>query len=76
MLSTFDLNSRQRGFIAASGCSENSFLLSEMIEHAKKNHESLCVTFLDLATAFDTVSQTHRRGAKAVPGLGAIRGDD
>lgn len=30
------LNPRQRGLIAASGCSENSFLLSEMFNHAKR----------------------------------------
>ena len=58
VLATFDLNPRQRGFIAASGCSENSFLLSEMTEHAKKIM-NLCVTFLDLAKAFDTVSHRH-----------------
>lgn len=40
------LNPRQRCFIAARGCSDNSFLLSEMINHAKKERRQLCVTFL------------------------------
>lgn len=59
VLNSCALNPRQRGFIAASGCSENSFLLSEMIDHAKKMRRQLCVTFLDLAKAFDTVSHKH-----------------
>lgn len=53
VLDSCALNPRQRGLIAASGCSENSFLLSEMINHAKKERRQLCVTFLDLAKAFD-----------------------
>ena len=35
--------------------SENSFLLSEMIKHAKQNQKTPCGTFL----AFDTVSHRH-----------------
>jgi hypothetical protein len=49
----------QRGFIKASRCSENSFLLREMIKHAKQNRKTVRVTFLDLAKAFDTVSHKH-----------------
>lgn len=30
-----------------------------MIEHAKKERNPLCVAFLDLAKAFDTVSHKH-----------------
>lgn len=50
------LNQRQWSFLAASGCSENSFLLSEMINHAQQKRRQRYVTFLDLAKAFNTAS--------------------
>ena len=56
-------------FRAASGCYENSFLLSKMIEHAKRNHDFLCVTFQDPAKAPDTVFHEH-----IVAGLRRFRG--
>jgi retron-type reverse transcriptase len=59
VLTSYKINPRQRGFIEASGCSENSTLLSAVIDHAKRNHRELHVTFLDLAKAFDTVSHKH-----------------
>ena len=59
VLETFVLNGRQRGFIDAPGCDENSFLILETLAHAKKNRNPLCVAFLDLAKAFDTVSHKH-----------------
>ncbi len=59
VLASFDLNPRQRGFIAAPGCAENSYLIAELIKHAKLNREPICITFLDLAAAFDTVSHKH-----------------
>lgn len=59
VLESFNLNERQRGFIAAPGCAENNYLLERVIEHAKKNSNPLCVAFLDLAKAFDTVSHLH-----------------
>jgi hypothetical protein len=59
VLTAYKINPRQRGFIEASGCSENSTLLSAVIDDAKRNHKELHVTFLDLAKAFDTVSHKH-----------------
>jgi hypothetical protein len=59
VLDSFSINPRQRGFIEASGCAENSTLLAEVINHAKRNHNQLHVAFLDLAKAFDTVSHKH-----------------
>ena len=59
VLKEFKINERQRGFIKASGCAENGFLIEKVIEHAKKNRNPLVVTFLDLAKAFDTVSHKH-----------------
>lgn len=61
-----DMNPRQRGFVSAPGCGENGFLLKQIIKHSKAKRQSLCVTFLDLAKAFDTVSHKHSRGAEAV----------
>lgn len=54
-----DMNPRQRGFISVPGCGENGFLLEQIISHSKANRRSLCITFLDLAKAFNTVSHKH-----------------
>lgn len=59
VLKGFKLNPRQRGFIDSSGCTENNYLLLKIMEDAKKHGKPLCVTFLDLAKAFDTVSHKH-----------------
>ncbi|XP_051494136.1 mitochondrial enolase superfamily member 1, partial [Apus apus] len=53
------INPRQRGFIRSAGCSENLKLLQLIIRHAKSQHQSLGVVFVDLAKAFDTVSHAH-----------------
>uniref|UniRef100_A0A3B5M253 Reverse transcriptase domain-containing protein n=1 Tax=Xiphophorus couchianus TaxID=32473 RepID=A0A3B5M253_9TELE len=53
------LNPRQRGFIAASGCSENLKVLQDLMRHAKKLHRPLAVMFIDIAKAFDSVSHAH-----------------
>ncbi|NXA00845.1 PO22 protein, partial [Nesospiza acunhae] len=53
------LNPRQRGFIRAVGCSENLKLLQTIIQSAKGEHKALGVVFVDMAKAFDTVSQQH-----------------
>ncbi|KAJ7410486.1 hypothetical protein WISP_108386 [Willisornis vidua] len=53
------ITSWQRGFIRASGCSENLKLLQLLIWHAKREHRELGVVFIDIAKAFDTVSHQH-----------------
>lgn len=53
------LNPRQRGFITASGCSENLRVLNDLIKHAKRSHKPLAVVFIDVAKAFDSVSHAH-----------------
>ena len=59
LLAAFKIYERQKGFIKASGCAENGFLIEKVTEHAKKNRNPLCVAFLDIAKAFDTVSRKH-----------------
>ncbi|NWJ07351.1 PO21 protein, partial [Crypturellus undulatus] len=53
------INARQRGFIAAPGCSENLKLLQALIKSAKRDHRTLGVVFVNLAKAFDTVNHQH-----------------
>ncbi|NXD45525.1 POLR protein, partial [Copsychus sechellarum] len=53
------INPRQRGFIRASGCSENLKLLQLVVRHAKREHRELGVVFVDIAKAFDTISHQH-----------------
>ncbi|NXH60152.1 PO21 protein, partial [Rhabdornis inornatus] len=53
------INPRQKGFIRASGCSENLKLLQLLVKHAKQEHCELGVVFVDIAKAFDTVSHQH-----------------
>ncbi|NWJ08401.1 PO21 protein, partial [Crypturellus undulatus] len=53
------INNRQRGFIAAPGCSENLKLLQSLIKSAKRDKRTLGVVFIDLAKAFDSVSHQH-----------------
>ncbi|NWT63400.1 PO21 protein, partial [Erythrocercus mccallii] len=53
------INPRQRGFISASGCSENLKLLQLLVKCAKQEKRHLGVVFVDIAKAFDTVSHQH-----------------
>ncbi|NXE03225.1 PO21 protein, partial [Chaetorhynchus papuensis] len=53
------INPRQRGFISASGCSENLKLLQLLVRCAKREHRDLGVVFVDIAKAFDTVCHQH-----------------
>ncbi|NXM16263.1 PO21 protein, partial [Ploceus nigricollis] len=53
------INPRQRGFIRASGCSENLKLLQLVVKNAKREHKHLGVVFVDMAKAFNTVCHQH-----------------
>ncbi|NWT50178.1 PO21 protein, partial [Erythrocercus mccallii] len=53
------INPRQRGFISASGCSENLKLLQLLVKCAKQEKRDLGIVFMDIAKAFDTVSHQH-----------------
>ncbi|NXM65114.1 PO21 protein, partial [Illadopsis cleaveri] len=55
----YPVNSRQRAFIHASGCSENLKLLQLMVKHSKEEHCELGVVFLDIAKAFDAICHQH-----------------
>jgi hypothetical protein len=51
------MRSGQEGFRTARGCSDNLFVIRTMINHALKTGQSLQITFIDYAQAFDTISQ-------------------
>ncbi|NXQ31187.1 PO21 protein, partial [Alaudala cheleensis] len=53
------INPRQRGFIWASGCSENLKLLQLVVKCAKWEHCELGVVFVDIAKAFNTICHQH-----------------
>ncbi|NWW60433.1 PO21 protein, partial [Ifrita kowaldi] len=53
------ISPRQRGFISASGCSENLKLLQLLVKCAKQERRNLGVVFVDIAKAFDTVCHQH-----------------
>uniref|UniRef100_W5M4C0 ribonuclease H n=1 Tax=Lepisosteus oculatus TaxID=7918 RepID=W5M4C0_LEPOC len=53
------INQRQRGFIKASGCSENLTTLQYILENAKKSCKQITVVFIDIAKAFESVSHDH-----------------
>ncbi|NXA98715.1 POLR protein, partial [Melanocharis versteri] len=53
------INPRQRGFIRASGCSENLKLLQLAVKYAKREQKQQGVVFVDIARAFDTVCHRH-----------------
>jgi hypothetical protein len=53
------LNPRQRGFIKAQGCVENTSLVQLALKFSKKWNKPISIAFLDLAKAFDTVSHHH-----------------
>uniref|UniRef100_A0A3Q3MZ22 Reverse transcriptase domain-containing protein n=1 Tax=Mastacembelus armatus TaxID=205130 RepID=A0A3Q3MZ22_9TELE len=53
------IHPRQRGFIAASGCSENLAILAGLLQQCKRERSTLAVVFIDFSKAFDTVSHKH-----------------
>ena len=58
------LNPRQKAFIPANGCGENTFLLDHVIRQARKYRRTLSIVGIDLAKAFDSVS--HNSIARAL----------
>ncbi|KAK9521357.1 hypothetical protein VZT92_021173 [Zoarces viviparus] len=53
------LHPRQRGFIAAPGCSEYLMILKGVMKNGKIDGNTTAVVFIDFAKAFDTVSHKH-----------------
>jgi hypothetical protein len=62
------LNVRQKAFRHGDGLAENSFLLQSIIRDHQSGLRPLCVTFLDVRKAFDSVS--HETILRAVQRLG------
>lgn len=61
----------QKGFAPEEGVTANILLIQELIKNSMSNKTDLCVAFLDLKKAFDSVSHlsllaaTHRWGFPA-----------
>lgn len=63
------MSPRQKGFVCASGCSENLMCLQGLIGRSRTSRASLAVVSIDFAGAFDTVSHEHILGALRLKGL-------
>lgn len=50
-----DMHWTQKGFMPVDGCGEHISVLTALINQSRKNKTPLCLVFLDLAKAFDTV---------------------
>ena len=50
------LGARQKAFREGDGLADNVWILRSLIEDCKARHRPLCVTFVDVRKAFDTVS--------------------
>ena len=55
-LKVIKLDSRQRAFISADGCAENTILLDMALKYHQKKSKKLFVAILDMAKAFDSVT--------------------
>ena len=55
ILNVVNLNNRQKAFIAADGCAENTFLLDYIVGDARKHHKKLSIVGIDLAKGFNSV---------------------
>ena len=55
LASACQLSPRRRGFIPAPGCSENVYVLSNLLTQAKRAKKDLSVVFIDMSKAFDSI---------------------
>ena len=62
------LGARQKAFRQGDGLADNVWILRSLIEDCKARHRPLCVTFVDVRKAFDTVS--HESVVKAADRIG------
>jgi len=62
------LGSRQKAFSEGDGLADNVWILRSLIEDCRVRHRPLCVAFVDVPKAFDTVS--HESIVKAVERIG------
>ena len=62
------LGSRQKAFREGDGLADNVWILRSIIDDCKVRHRPLCVTFVDVRKAFDTVS--HESVVKAAERIG------
>ena len=62
------LGSRQKAFREGDGLADNVWILRSILDDHKARHRPLCVTFVDVRKAFDTVS--HESVVKAAERIG------
>ena len=66
---------RQKGFVSVDGCFGNVQTLQQMIKSQRQRKKEYNIVFIDLAKAFDTISQksiTIGLSAQTVPRLLAV----
>lgn len=68
LIRSLSLNLTQQAFLPVDGLQVNTALLDHLISDAKKKIKALCITSLDIAKAFDSVS--HYSLARALRRLG------
>lgn len=56
IVSNIQINPRQKAFVPVDGCCENLFLLDALIRDSKRRLKPLCMVFVDISKAFDSVS--------------------
>lgn len=56
IVSNIRINPRQKAFVPTDGCCENLFLLDALIRDSKRQLKPLCLIFVDISKAFDSVS--------------------
>lgn len=56
IVSNVPINQRQKAFVPVDGCSDNIFLLDALIRDSKRRLKPLCMVFVDISKAFDSVS--------------------
>ena len=57
------LSPEQKGFLTDEGCLEENFLLQSVIDDSHRSHKELCVGWLDLTSAFGSVTYRHLQHA-------------
>ena len=56
IMNAIHLSPRQKAFIPADGCAQNTLLLDALISDARSSHRQLSIVGIDLTKAFDMVS--------------------
>lgn len=58
IVSNIKISARQKAFVPVEGCCENLFLFDAIIRVSKRRLKPLCLVFVDISKAFDSVSHS------------------